>query len=320
MKKIILALMCLYITNLSWGQEKVAIFNPAGEVNNSIKTIIREELSSAVVSSNNYTVLERALIDKVLEESKFQMSGQVDDNQIGELGKKMGADYVCIASITPMGNNFYLSFKLVSVTTAKVERQKTGMTQRGGNELMPMSVRLANEMFQEKPNSNLSISSIQTEESTTTSTSKLTMHFQKFKKGKPVILEGGKQVNLSEVTQKLSTNRNLLKEYDKGVALRKASRWVMWGGIVAGAALYSYGYYEGYDFPPAIGIAVFSSSIVSSIVLKAISKSKVEKSIEGYNSSLHASIDKPTLNYALIPVSSNNRTLNGLGVGLTLNF
>ncbi len=124
-----------FSTNFESGG-KIAIFNPTGNVNDGVKTVVREELSSIVVGSKKYTVLERALIDKVLEESKFQMSGQVDDSQVGELGKKMGADYVCIASITPMGNNFYVSIKLVSVTTARVEKQKTGMTQNGGSDIL----------------------------------------------------------------------------------------------------------------------------------------------------------------------------------------
>ena len=77
--------------------KKVAIFNPAGSVENStIKEIIREEISSIIVNTAGYTVLERQLIDKVLEENKFQLSGLVDDSQISEVGKRMGANIVFV--------------------------------------------------------------------------------------------------------------------------------------------------------------------------------------------------------------------------------
>ena len=130
---ILLAFLTFGIAN---GQEdkKVAVFDPAGEVPQSLRTMIREELSNAVVNTLGFTVLERELINKVLAENKFQMSGHVDDGQIGELGKKMGANYVCYATISPVGDNYYISCKMVDVKTAKIERQNTGITQNGLND------------------------------------------------------------------------------------------------------------------------------------------------------------------------------------------
>ena len=55
-------------------------------------------------------MLERSLIDKVLEESKFQLSGMVDDSQISEMGKMMGANFVFVSTITIMENGGYYLF------------------------------------------------------------------------------------------------------------------------------------------------------------------------------------------------------------------
>ncbi len=130
--------------------KKVAVFDPVGEVPQNLKTIIREELSNAVVNTLGFTVLERELINKVMAESQFQMTGHVDDGQIGELGKKMGANYVCYATISQVGENFYISCKMVDVLTAKIERQNTGITKNGLNDLFTMVSTVSKSMLQQQ--------------------------------------------------------------------------------------------------------------------------------------------------------------------------
>ena len=134
------------------GQEdkKVAVFDPVGDVSQNLKIIIREELSNAVVNTLGFTVLERELINKVLAENKFQMTGHVDDGQIGELGKKMGANYVCYASISSVGGNYYISCKMVDVMTAKIERQNTGITQSGLDDLFSVVSTVSRAMLQQQ--------------------------------------------------------------------------------------------------------------------------------------------------------------------------
>lgn len=130
--------------------KKVAVFDPVGDVSQNLKIIIREELSNAVVNTLGFTVLERELINKVLAESQFQMTGHVDDSQIGELGKKMGANYVCYASISSVGGNYYISCKMVDVMTAKIERQNTGITQSGLDDLFTVVSTVSRAMLQQQ--------------------------------------------------------------------------------------------------------------------------------------------------------------------------
>ena len=112
-------------------QFKVAVFDPVGKVEDAILQIVREEISSVLVNRKGYTVLERQLINKVLEENKFQGEGLVNESEISEIGKIMGADYVFISSITPLNDNYYLSCKMIEVATARIEKQFTGTTQSG---------------------------------------------------------------------------------------------------------------------------------------------------------------------------------------------
>lgn len=140
---IFLLLITFSLTIFSQTPKKVAVFNPEGSVMESIKHIVREEVSNAIVNTPNYSVVERSMIEKVLEETKFQMGGLVDDSQISELGRMMGADYVCYGSIAGIGHNYYVSLKMVDVVTARVIMQRTGSTQEGLNDLVAVTENLA---------------------------------------------------------------------------------------------------------------------------------------------------------------------------------
>ncbi len=154
MKKINLLIILLVFFTVGFVQaqkdKKVAVFDPVGDVSQNLKIVIREELSNAVVNTLGFTVLERELINKVLAENKFQMTGHVDDGQIGELGKKMGANYVCYASISSVGGNYYISCKMVDVMTAKIERQNTGITQSGLDDLFSVVSTVSRAMLQQQ--------------------------------------------------------------------------------------------------------------------------------------------------------------------------
>jgi hypothetical protein len=125
----------------------VAVFDPAGEVDAVVKEVVREEVSSIVVNAKGYMVLERQLINKVLEENKFQQGGLVDDSQIIEVGKRMGANYVFVTTISKLDKNFYISCKMIEVLTAKIEKQKTGQTAKGLNDIVQTVQTVVNNML-----------------------------------------------------------------------------------------------------------------------------------------------------------------------------
>ncbi|NOQ25472.1 MAG: DUF1566 domain-containing protein [Bacteroidales bacterium] len=163
---LLIIILVFALVGVANGQKdkKVAVFDPVGDVSQNLKIVIREELSNAIVNTLGFTVLERELINKVLAENSFQMTGHVDDGQIGELGKKMGANYVCYASISSVGGNYYISCKMVDVMTAKIERQNTGITQSGLDDLFTVVSTVSRAMLQQQVASvrNRSTSSNQT--------------------------------------------------------------------------------------------------------------------------------------------------------------
>lgn len=135
MKRVNLLFVAILITISAFTQSKVAVFDPEDKNNTGYAEVIREMLSTGLSKSTYYKPVERVLINKVLEENKYQNSGMVDDSKISELGKQMGADYVCVSMIQKMGTNYFITVKLVNVTTASVEFQEYVKTIDGENDL-----------------------------------------------------------------------------------------------------------------------------------------------------------------------------------------
>ena len=128
---------------------KVAVFDPAGSVDKALLEIVREEISSVVVNTKGYTVLERQLINKVLEENKFQESGLVNDEQMSDIGKRMGADYVFVTTISTLGTNYYISCKMIEVATARIDKQSTGTSTDGINDIPQTTQYIVKRLFGE---------------------------------------------------------------------------------------------------------------------------------------------------------------------------
>jgi len=146
-KIIITSVIALFSLTAMAQDKKVAVLEPAGSVDAFLKEIVRDEISSIIFNADGFTALERPLIDKTLEETGFQTSGAVDDSQISETGKRMGADLVFVSNITPLGDNLYVVCKMIDVQTARIEKQKSAQTQQGSSDLIYVVQKMVKEIF-----------------------------------------------------------------------------------------------------------------------------------------------------------------------------
>jgi curli biogenesis system outer membrane secretion channel CsgG len=128
--------------------QKVAVFDPIGNLPEDSKSLIREEISNVIISKSKFQVVERTLIQKVLEENRFQSTGLVSESQLSELGRKAGADLVCITIAVPEVNNWYLSCKLIDYQTSQIIRQSTRTTSL--KNLSKTANSLAKDVFKDK--------------------------------------------------------------------------------------------------------------------------------------------------------------------------
>ena len=109
----------------SQGGCKVVIFDTTGDIEKVLLEIAREEICAVVVKTTGYTVLERELINKALDESRFQGCDMANEAQISDFGKWIGADYVFVSTIFKRGKNYYITCKMIEVSTARIDKPFT---------------------------------------------------------------------------------------------------------------------------------------------------------------------------------------------------
>lgn len=82
---------------------------------------LAEELSTnLVISKMSFDVIDRANLNRLLDEHKLSRSGLVDPENIKRLGKIAGAYALVTGTVTPMGGKLRVSAKVISTETAKI--------------------------------------------------------------------------------------------------------------------------------------------------------------------------------------------------------
>ncbi len=79
-----------------------------------------DEITLDFVKQHKLTVANRANLDAIKKEMNFQLSGEVSDESIQQLGAMVGANVVIHGSMKPLGRNFNLVVQALDVTSATV--------------------------------------------------------------------------------------------------------------------------------------------------------------------------------------------------------
>ena len=77
-------------------------------------------LMMSFTKKENFMVVERENLSKILMESLYQESGLLSDENKQELGKLMSAEYICLGSIYKKNNKTELLVRLVKVSTGEI--------------------------------------------------------------------------------------------------------------------------------------------------------------------------------------------------------
>jgi len=77
--------------------------------------ILTQRLTSQLISISDYTVVERANIDKILKEQKFQNSGCTDSECAVEIGQLINADVTVIGTVSKFGETFTIDARIINV-------------------------------------------------------------------------------------------------------------------------------------------------------------------------------------------------------------
>jgi curli biogenesis system outer membrane secretion channel CsgG len=81
---------------------------------------VSDKITPYFTRSARFSVQERALIDKVIQEHKFQASPFVDEESTQEVGKLLGAETIIAGTISELGNAYYINAKAVGVTKGNI--------------------------------------------------------------------------------------------------------------------------------------------------------------------------------------------------------
>jgi len=81
---------------------------------------IAEELITRLYLTNQFEVIERQLLNKVLSEHQLNLSGLIDINSAQELGRLLGVDAIASGSVTDLGNSVKVNARLISTQTGKI--------------------------------------------------------------------------------------------------------------------------------------------------------------------------------------------------------
>ena len=110
------------------GKDKVAVY-VTGNVDNSNKEIISSKMISRVSNTKGYVAVERteAFLNAITQESDYQVSGEVRDDQIATLGKRFGAKLVAVVEAnTTTEENCFISARLIDVESGMVLKSVDG--------------------------------------------------------------------------------------------------------------------------------------------------------------------------------------------------
>jgi TolB-like protein len=81
---------------------------------------ISEELITRLFITRKFEVIERRLLNKVLDEQKLSVSDLIDPNSIKELGKLLGVDAIVTGTVTDLGTNLKINARIISTETGAV--------------------------------------------------------------------------------------------------------------------------------------------------------------------------------------------------------
>jgi len=136
------------------GKQTVAVYMAGKEPRGAkgVHSILGGELARTISASQKYIAVDRteAIQQQLASEHAFQRSGAVDDDQIKNLGRQLGVQFLCISDINPVGSgSYYLDVRLVDVVTAEIIRTATANSNmRNAEEMKRVARSIAYELIE----------------------------------------------------------------------------------------------------------------------------------------------------------------------------
>ncbi len=109
----------------------VARFKPIGLRDASAVEDVVEDLSTALVKTGAFELVERSQLDKVLQELRIQHSGLIDSATAKKLGKLVGAKAVLVGSISDRSDRIVVNARLINTESGRVRIAESVVVDKG---------------------------------------------------------------------------------------------------------------------------------------------------------------------------------------------
>jgi hypothetical protein len=119
-RKVFLA-FALFITSLTFAQQKVAVYVTGG-TDAGINKVLGDKLVEAFVKSGNYSAVERtsSFLDELSKEQTQPNTNNIKDSELSRLGRQFGVQLVCVAEVSEVLGEKYVSARLIDVESVEV--------------------------------------------------------------------------------------------------------------------------------------------------------------------------------------------------------
>jgi TolB-like protein len=107
--------------------------------------IVAEWFITALVKEGRFDVIERSLLNKILEEQKLGISGVVDEETATELGKLLGVKVIISGSVLRVQHILEINARIIDVETAAIiaaENVRSATAERLQDLVVQMSVKI----------------------------------------------------------------------------------------------------------------------------------------------------------------------------------
>lgn len=131
-----------------YAQNKVAVVKPrvgAGKVSAMQLNMVKGEIEKAL-TRKGFPVVSRSEVDALVKDFDFEAVGKLTDKEQESLSHLEGVDYLCFATISNEGNEYYITAKLVSKQSGTISNPASIYMEGGLNQLNTKSDDLAEEL------------------------------------------------------------------------------------------------------------------------------------------------------------------------------
>ena len=147
MKKLFILLLSVLSLTAFAQQKKVAVYVTGQQ--SGINKVLGDQLVAAFAKSGKYIAIERtaSFLAELGKEQNYQRTGAVDDNELSRLGKQFGVQLVCVADISEVFGEKYISSRLIDVESAEVVNTSNATSKlESMQELLKVTDALAKEL------------------------------------------------------------------------------------------------------------------------------------------------------------------------------